>query len=103
MDETDSVFRAWCDTHNVTYESTDDDQLRLDLGKVDSYSEVHRLLREGYQVWCELNREESVFRTAKYRFDKRSSQISTVHSHSESQWVTQVGAVWHVIDSCSQP
>ena len=29
MDETDSVFRAWCDTHSVTYETANSDELPI--------------------------------------------------------------------------
>ncbi len=70
LDDKTSAFLAWQErfTDSFTDRGTDDGGVRLDLGRVDSVREVRRLLREGLDLWKEMNRDEPAYRMGEVKW-----------------------------------
>jgi hypothetical protein len=65
LDQTTSAFVAWQEKHGVNYDNTDEG-LHFELGDVEDPDEIRRRLREGYELWCDTNRDPVAFRRGTY-------------------------------------
>ncbi len=73
LDDRTSAFLAWQSKFVDRFRDrdTDDGGVALDLGRVDGVREVRRLLREGLDLWSDMNRDEAAYRMGdvKWRVD----------------------------------
>ena len=95
-DHTTEAFVAWCGKYGVNYEDKSGD-LRLDLGQVSSRDEVRRILRSGFKLWQDMGRDSSVFRAARYTYE-RKQQSELNYLQPKNEWVTESGTVWQSIE-----
>lgn len=64
LDEKTSALVAWASQHLDSLREVDDDKIKVNVGtiKADSYSdakrELRRILREGYNLWCEARKSD---------------------------------------------
>jgi len=71
-DERTSAFVAWCAKHNINHNERGD-SMTIDLGEIDAddAKEARRkaaeIIREGFDLWTDMNREEIKYRTATWR------------------------------------
>ena len=70
LDENTSAFLAWCEKYGVEYQEMHDIDGTIDLGEVDDWDTVRRILREGKRLWKEMNRDVANFNTATVRWQE---------------------------------
>lgn len=98
LDERTSAFVAWCERHGVNFrEPSGDDGVSVRLGEVDSKREARRLLREGYQLWQEMNRDLATFRmgTFRYRVEEEKRGLNYLDETTTRRYG---GTVWQALD-----
>ena len=72
LDERTSAFVAWCEKHGLNFNEKGD-SMSINLGEIgaDSAKEARRkaieIIREGYDLWCDMNRDEIKYREASWR------------------------------------
>jgi hypothetical protein len=82
LDESTSAFIAWSQKYNINHDDVGN-RLHVNLGKVESDREARRIIREGYSLWCQLNRDPAVFRAGYCLFEKDvSPDIQSVENQS---------------------
>jgi len=64
LDNATSAFLAWCEKYGVSYDELDGDDLSIDVGEVDSIEDVRRIIRTGFDRWCNMGREAITFKSA---------------------------------------
>jgi len=91
LDERTSAFIAWAERHGINYRERDE-SVSINLGEIDAEAtsshgtpqprevvksarrEVRRLLREGFDLWSDMNRDEIKYRMGSW---KASVQVPT--------------------------
>ena len=84
LDERTSAFIAWAERHGINYRERDE-SVSINLGEIDAEPasphetpqprevvkaarrEVRRLLREGFDLWTDMNRDEIKYRTGSWK------------------------------------
>jgi len=107
LDERTSAFLAWRESHDVNF-SEKDDSVKINLGEIDADSRreakrrVKELLREGFELWKDMNRDPVKFRigewTAQAHVLTQESKLRSVDTH-ETQRVGLGGKNWQEITS----
>jgi hypothetical protein len=99
LDERTSAFAAWAAKHCVNFDDRSSG-VRLDLGELDGENhreEVRRLLREGYRLWEEANRDLADFRAGKYRYRYREPEHTYQSLEADVVTRTVSGRVWETL------
>jgi len=94
LDETTSAFIAWCESHGVDYRDHDDGAT-ISLGEVDDDREARQIIREGYDLWTDMERDESSFKMGTYRY--QVTQESELNYIDNSTTKARVGKVWQAL------
>jgi hypothetical protein len=99
LDTRTTAFIAWAAKHdmNVTERG---DELELRLGEVngeDHRKEVRRILREGFKLWKQANRDPAVYQAGEYRYHYREKEhhLRSIESDTVTRRVT--GRVWETL------
>ncbi|GAB6861199.1 MarR family transcriptional regulator [Haloplanus litoreus] len=99
LDKRTTAFITWAASHgmNVTERG---DELELRLGEVtgeDHRKEVRRILREGFKLWKQANRDPAVYRAGEYRYQYREKEhhLRSIESDMVTRRVT--GRVWETL------
>jgi predicted transcriptional regulator len=97
LDDNTSAFLAWCETHGVEYQEMQDYDGTIDLGEVEDADDARRMLREGKQLWREMNRDPGKFNAATVRFDvyDERNQLRSVESNQRESGHYQTRVVNH--------
>jgi|APHM01.1.fsa_nt_gi hypothetical protein len=72
LDDTTTAFYAWCSKHGV--DNLGGDSPTIDLGEVESISEVRKIIRMGLNHWQAMGRDELIFKQAKVQWVKVEHQ-----------------------------
>lgn len=102
VDERTEAFAAFAAKH-FTFEERDD-AVRIDFGRVETddgesvHRKVQRLLREGYDLWTAMNRDEHVYRAGRYRYEYEETvtEYKSLDT-TETEVVTEGGKVWQAL------
>lgn len=71
LDERTSAFIAWAEKYDITY-TEKDDSVKVNVGEVDADSQrearsrVKEMLREGLDLWKDMNRDEATYRAGQW-------------------------------------
>jgi hypothetical protein len=94
LDERTSAFIAWCESHGVDYRDHDDGAT-ISLGEVDDDREARQIIREGYDLWTDMDRDESSFKMGTFRY--QVTQESDLNYIDNSTTKARVGKVWQAL------
>jgi len=81
LDDTTTAFYAWCSKHGV--DNLGGDSPTIDLGEVESITEVRKIIRMGLNHWQAMGRDELTFKRAKVQWVKVEHQ-SNLHYLSKA-------------------
>jgi hypothetical protein len=90
LDETTEKFIGWTEQYGVNYEDKSD-SLTIDLGRIsteDGDKSVRALIREGFNLWQAMGRDEITFRTAKVHWESpdKGIQLKSVSTDTPTRW-----------------
>jgi hypothetical protein len=96
LDKATSAFIAWTQKYDINH-ANGDGRLRVDVGKVNSSREARQIIREGFSLWCDMNRDPAVFRGGTYVFEKDNSvKLQSVENQSP-EWESVYGEIHRVL------
>jgi len=96
LDKTTSAFVAWCQAHGVNHDR-DGETVTLDAGDVSSVKEARRIVREGYQLWCEMGRDEAAYRAGRARYTVPADSPETTYLDTGPDRREHYGDVWRLL------
>jgi len=102
VDERTEAFAAFAAKH-FNFEERDD-AVRIDFGRVETddgesvHKKVRRLLREGFDLWTAMNRDEHVYRAGRYQYtyEETVTEYKSLDK-CETRTVTESGKVWRAL------
>jgi hypothetical protein len=103
LDENTSAFLAWCEKYGIERQAMSDYDGTIDLGEIEDTSDVREIIREGYRLWTEMNRDPAEFRSAKVKYDVyEESQAMQLRSIDNEQtegghWRTRMAGRAHTL------
>ena len=103
LDERTSAFIAWQEAHGVTF-TEKDDSVKLSFGEIeaDDYNEARRVvrekLREGLQLWDDMNRDIIKFRSGRWTAHAEVKENANMRSLPTKTKTAHLGdEVWRTI------
>lgn len=103
LDERTSAFIAWQEAHGVTF-TEKDDSVSLSFGEIeaDDYNEARRVvrekLREGLQLWEDMNRDVMKFRSGRWTASCEIDENSGMRSlPTKMKTERHGGEVWRTV------
>ena len=101
LDETTEKFIAWTEKFGVNYEDKSD-TLSIDLGRInteDGDKSARALIREGFNLWQAMGRDEITFRTANVRWQApdKGIQLKSVSTDNPTRWKGRVGKAFRML------
>jgi hypothetical protein len=103
LDENTSAFLAWCQKYGIEREAMGDYEGTIDLGEIEDPSDVREIIREGYRLWTEMNRDPAEFRSAKVRYDvyeeNQASRLRSIDTqqNESGHWRTRLAGRAHTL------
>lgn len=94
LDERTSTFVAWCESHGINFRDRDDG-VTVSLGEVDDDREARQIIREGFDLWTDMERDESTFKMGTYRY--QVTQESDLNYIDNTTTKARVGKVWRAL------
>jgi Sugar-specific transcriptional regulator TrmB. len=98
LDESTSAFVAWQEKYDIHHHDDVDAPLRVNLGRVESSREARRIIREGYSLWCQMNRDPAVFRAGTFQFEKDDSPDLQSVENQSPEWQGYIGPINRVLN-----
>jgi len=101
LDETTEKFIAWTEKYGVNYEDKSDN-LSINLGRIhteDGDKSARALIREGFNLWQAMGRDEITFRTANVRWQEpdKGIQLKSVSTDTPTRWKGRVGKAFRLM------
>jgi hypothetical protein len=101
-DERTEAFVAFAAKH-FNFEERED-AARIDFGRVETddgesvHHKVRRPLREGYDLWTAMNRDEHVYRAGRYQYEYEETvtEYKSLYT-TETRVVIEGGEVWQAL------
>jgi hypothetical protein len=97
LDDTTSAFLAWCEAHGV-HHSRDGDAIDLDAGDVEGVREVKRIVREGYELWRQMNRDETAYRLGTVWYHVPAATLGTHYLGDPTQRQKHNADIFRLLD-----
>jgi hypothetical protein len=107
LDERTSAFVAWCEKHDLNFNEKSD-SMTINLGEIDAddAKEARRkateIIREGFDLWTDMNREEMKYRTATWRGFAEVPKGGGLRSLSNDRGTERVGLggkrTWRILE-----